>query len=90
MIKFNDECKVRTCFAIDPDKYKLLTEMKATENINHWMVDRIHSELIKKMNVTQKRENGNIVFTAEVYVFTEEELHQLIEEIKDHVKNGRL
>lgn len=57
--------------------------------VTNELANRINNEISKKLAVTKTIEQDRIIFSTEVYVFSKDEMKQLIEEIKQAVKDGR-
>lgn len=57
--------------------------------VTNELANRINNEISKKLAVTKTIEQDRIIFSTEVYVFSKDEMKQLIEKIKQHVKDGK-
>lgn len=79
---------VRASLVLQPELCSLMAD-RINDMATKELADKIHNEITKKLTITTTIERDRTIFSAEVYVFSKDEMKQFIEEIKENVKNGR-
>lgn len=88
MIEINKNSMVMASLDLQPELCSLMAD-RINDMATNELANRINHEISKKLTITKTIEQDRTIFSTEVYVFSKDEMKQLIEEIKQAVKDGR-